>query len=223
METLTIHLQTRRREMAQRFSMAQHGVAALLLFIGGFAKIRAGESDELIIASLELLAGASVIISTFFEIRKSERHPHNSIKWLDIFAGVMLAVEGISKFHAGPKHYPIAFANFLAALATICVGIFHHRIIQTTRIRLDEAGVRARTSPVRTFHLSWDEIQSIAVDETAIRFLTARGERLIKLKKLTNGKDIRERFLAYLQAHHIEVNSLESGHTKQQDAPVKAL
>lgn len=212
MEKLTIHLQTKRREKAQRFSMVQHGFAALLLFIGGFNKLRAGESEDYLLASLELLAGAAVLISMFFEIRKSKEREHSSIKWLDIFAGVMLVVEGLSKFHSGPKHYPIAFANFLAAIATFMVGIFHHRITQATRITLDEEGIRARTSPVRQVRLSWNEIQSIRVDDVAIRFVTKSGEQRVKLKNLTNGKDVQKRFLDYLRSNDIEVNTLEGGH-----------
>jgi hypothetical protein len=203
--------------------MLQHGAAALLLFIGGFGKISAGESEEYLIASLELLAGAAVLVSMFFELRKSKEHEHASIKWMDIFAGVMLAVEGISKFHAGPKHYPLAITNFLAATVTIMVGIFHHRITQATRITLDEEGVSARTSPVRKFRLSWSEIQSIEVDDVAVRFLTKNGERRIKLNNLTNGQDVRERFCDYLRSNDIEVNKLESVRSRQQDAVAKAL
>jgi hypothetical protein len=203
--------------------MLQHGAAALLLFIGGFGKISAGESEEYLIASLELLAGAAVLVSMFFELRKSNKREHSSIKWLDIFAGVMLVVEGISKLHAGPKHIPIAIANFLAAIATIMVGIFHHRITQATRITLDEEGVKARTSPVRKFRLSWSEIQSIEVNDAAIKFLTKNGEQRIKLNNLTNGQDVRERFCGYLRSNDIEVNRLESGRSRQQDVAVKAL
>jgi hypothetical protein len=209
---LTIHLKTKRREKAQRFSMLQHGFAALLLFIGGFNKLRGGGSEEFVIASLELLAGAAVLVSMFFEIRKSKEHEHSSIKWMDIFAAVMLVVEGISKLHAGSKHYPLAFANFLAATTTFLVGIFHHRITQSTRITLDEEGIRARTSPVRKFRLSWGEIQSITVDDAAIRFVTKSGERRVKLKSLTNGKDVQKSFLDYLRSNGIEVNTLEGGH-----------
>lgn len=215
MEKLTIHLQTRRRERAQRVSMLQHGVAALLLFIGGFNKLRAGESEDYLLASLELLAGAAVLISMFFELRRSKEQGHGTINWLDIFAGVMLVVEGISKFHSGPKHYPMAFANFLAALATFMVGIFHHRIIRSTRITLDADGVRARTSPVRKFQLSWGEIQSIMVDDAAIRFITKGKEQRVRLKNLSNSKDVQERFLDYLKAHNIEANALESGHASK--------
>jgi hypothetical protein len=195
--------------------MVQHGVAALLLFIGGFNKLRAGEAEDYLLASLELLAGAAVLISMFFELRRSKEHEHGSIKWLDIFAGVMLVVEGISKLHSGPKHYPIAFANFLAALATFMVGIFHVRIIQTTRITLDEEGIMARTSPVRKFRLHWSEILSIRVDDASIRFVTKSGEQRIKLKNLTNSQDVQKRFLDYLRTHEIEVNTLESGHASK--------
>jgi hypothetical protein len=223
MDKLTIHLQTKRRRKAQRISMLQHGTAALLLFIGGFSKISAGESEEYLIASLELLAGAAVLVSMLFELRKSNEQEHSSIKWLDIFAGGMLVVEGISKLHAGPKHYPIAIANFLAAIATIMVGVFHHRITKATRITLDEKGIEARTSPVRKFHLSWSEIQSITVDDAAIRLLTKNGERRIKLNNLTNGQDVQERFCDYLRSNDIEVTKLESGRSRQQDIAVKAL
>jgi hypothetical protein len=217
MDKLTIHLQTKRRQKAQRISMFQHGAAALLLFIGGFSKISAGESEEYLIASLELLAGAAVLVSMFFELRKSSEHEHSSIKWMDIFAGVMLVVEGISKLHAGLKHYPMAFANFLAATVTIMVGIFHHRITKVTRITLDEEGVKARTSPVRKFRLSWSEIQSIEVNDAAIRFLTKNGEERVKLNNLTNGQDVQERFCDYLRSNNIEVNRLESGRARQQN------
>lgn len=217
MDKLTIHLQTKRRRKAQRVSMLQHGAAALLLFIGGFSKISAGESEEFVIASLELLAGAAVLVSMFFELRKSNEHEHSSIKWLDIFAGVMLVVEGISKLHAGPKHYPLAFTNFLAAIVTFLVGIFHHRIAHATRITLDEEGVKARTSPVRKFHLSWSEIQSITVDDAAIRFLTKKGERRVKLSNLINGQDVQGRFCDYLRSNDIEVNRLEGGRSRQQE------
>jgi hypothetical protein len=223
MDKLTIHLQTKRRRKAQHISMLQHGAAALLLFIGGFGKISAGESEEFVIASLELLAGAAVLVSMFFELRKSNDHEHSSIKWLDIFAGVMLVVEGVSKLHAGPKHYPIAIANFLAAVATIMVGIFHHRITQATRITLDEEGVRARTSPVRKFRLSWSDIQSIEVDDAAIRFLTKNGEQRIRLNNLTNGEDVQERFCDYLRSNDIEVSRLESGRSRQKGVAAKAL
>jgi hypothetical protein len=224
MDKLTIHLQTKRRRTAQRISMLQHGAAALLLFIGGFSKISAGESDEFVIASLELLAGAAVLVSMFFELRKSNEHGHSSIKWLDIFAGVMLVVEGVSKLHAGPKHYPIAIADFLAAIATIMVGIFHHRITQATRITLDDEGVAARTSPVRKFRLSWSEVQSIEIDDAAIRFLTKNGEQQrVKLNNLTNGQDVQERFCDYLRSNDIEVNRLESGRARQKGVTAKAL
>jgi hypothetical protein len=223
MDKLTIHLQTRRRRKGQRISMLQHGAAALLLFIGGFGKLRAGESEEFVIASLELLAGAAVLVSMFFELGKSKKQEHSSIKWLDIFAAVMLVVEGISKLHAGPKHIPIAIANFLAATVTFLVGIFHHRITHATRITLDEEGVKARTSPVRKFQLAWSEIQSITVDDAAIRFLTKNGERRVKLSNLTNGQDVQERFCDYLRSNDIEVNRLESTRARQQDMAVKTL
>ncbi|HEV7375986.1 MAG TPA: hypothetical protein VGN95_14800 [Pyrinomonadaceae bacterium] len=223
MDKLTIHLQTKRRRKGQRISMVQHGAAALLLFIGGFSKLRAGEPEEFVIASLELLAGAAVLISMFFELRKSKKHEHSSIKWVDIFAAVMLVVEGISKLHAGPKHYPLAFTNFLAAIVIFLVGIFHLRITQSTRITLDAEGVKARTSPVRKLHLAWSEIQSITVDDAAIRFLTKNGERRVKLSNLTNGQDVQARFCDYLRSNDIEVNRLESGHSRQQDVASEYL
>lgn len=220
MESLTIHLQTKRRRKVQRLSMLQHGLAALLLFIGGFNKVRAGESEDYIIAILELLAGAAVLVSMFFELRKSQEH--SSIKWMDIFAGVMLAVEGVSKFHAGPRHYPLAFANFLAAVVTILVGIFHQQITHTTRLTLDEGGVRVRTSPVRKFQLSWGEIKSITVGDSAISFQTSKGERRVRLTNLLNGQDVRNSFLDYLRSNNIEVNGLESKPSIEQGVTAKA-
>jgi FMN phosphatase YigB (HAD superfamily) len=106
---------------------------------------------------------------------------------------------------------------------TFLVGIFHHRIAHATRITLDEEGVEARTSPVRKFHLLWDEIQSIEVDDAAIRFLTKNGEQRVKLNNLTNGQDVEERFCDYLRSNDIEVNRLESGRSRRQDVAVKAL
>lgn len=219
MEKLTIHLQTKRRRKAQRLSMIQHGFAALMLFIGGFNELSAGESEHYLLASLELLAGAAVLVSMFFEIKKASEHEHSSIKWVDIFAAIMLVVEGISKFHKGPKHYPIAIANFLAAAATFMVGIFHHQITHATRITLDEEGITARTSPVRKLRFSWKEIQAITVDDAAIRIRTANGEKRIRLTNLTNGKEVKRLFLDHLSLNNIEVSKLESGRSLQQDAP----
>lgn len=219
MEKLTIHLETKRRRKAQRISMIQHGAAALLLFIGGFSKISAGESEEYLLAVLELLAGAAVLISMFFELRKTGEHEPGAIKWLDIFAGVMLVVEGISKLHAGPKHYPMAFANFLAAAATFLVGIFHHQITHATRITVDDEGISARTSPVRKLRFSWKEIQAITVDDAAIRIVTAKGEKKIRLSNLINGKEVKRLFLDHLSLNNIEVNQLESGRSLQPDMP----
>jgi hypothetical protein len=190
MESVTVTLKSIRQQRAHRVQTLQHAVVALLLLFDGVEKVR-GEDGHTLLGALLIVAGAALVVAIAFETLRRGRHGHGAVRWVDVFAAVMLFAEGLNKRHPGGT---AQYAYYLLSALTLLMGIYHERFTSLRSVTIDDRGVSARTSPYRSFRVAWDEVSSAEIGDDAISFGTTAGrEHRIKLGRLTNADEVRTR------------------------------
>jgi hypothetical protein len=209
-----IPLRSLRRERAQVFQKLQHAVpAAGLLLVGVQGILRHENGVELALSAVEIVVSVLLVRSlakAFAANRRSRRaaaaghgapagHGHgHGVDWVDVLVASVLAVEALEHWHT---HHHIQGPTILLALVTLGLGLFHGRLAARTAhrrsLQIGATGIQINRRFFRRFSASWQDLESIDVDERWAR-LVARGgrERRIDLKDLANGAEVRQALVA---------------------------
>ncbi len=197
-------LHSRRREPMLIIQKIQHVLPSPVLIRDGFARLSAGASGwGLVLAGAEAVTGALVVGSFLLAarrafMRKPGDHAHHGIDWVDLFLGLMLAVEAFVHHEETGR---IQRPTVLLSATMIVFGLMHGRMLQRVlrhmMLRVDDRGVTAGAKFFRTFSARWREIADISVGEVDARIRTRDGrERRFNLKNLTKGAEVRDALLA---------------------------
>jgi hypothetical protein len=188
MEKTVIHFTPTLR--ARRARMLNDGLPGLLLLLTGLDGITSPGGEHYEIGWLNILVGGALIAVTVFEWRKNASVPETLINKMDLFAGVVLFVEGLNRYKPWKGFQP-SYGYFFIGVLVAVKGLVHSKLPVVRRMVLDGEGVAARTSPVRKLSLRWTDISSIAIGDSAIEFQLREGRiRRLGLRRIENRAEV---------------------------------
>jgi hypothetical protein len=211
MEAVTILLEDRRAELAQRVEAVTQAGAAVSLVTAGLAGLSAPDVEGTVLAALELLAAALLVGAVARELRPGRRSAEEGtaraprIGWVSLFAAAALFAETYHRVYAGGK-FPRP--TFLMGLVALLLALLHPWIARRRAgmrfFRADGAGIELRTSRLRGFRLAWDEVAAVARDGDALLVRTRTGAvRRVGLRRYRNGEALAAALLEAASARAI--------------------
>jgi hypothetical protein len=207
---VTIILDEKRKRLGLLWQKLQHAIGGVPLLIAGVHRLQApgGGGDVLALAEI-VVAGVLLVLlardlraEAAMQLRRgppiaSHAHVHGGPEWIDVVAGALLIIEAAHSAHEGGKPL-FERATFFLGVATAALGLLHGRIAQLSwkrrEIRIDEHGVRVRTSRLRAFDAPWADIRDIRTSATAVTIETATTSQTITLGRYRNASEIRTAF-----------------------------
>ena len=180
MDDQMLLLQDRRVARAQRLQLVLNGVPAAVLLTSAVQRLGDLSSISRLLAWLDLLASAGLMVAMLRELRGSKGGSSDPSKavgigWVQCFAGLMLAAEGIHLAFEGRHHLSLVVAYLVAGLITVGLGIFNSAVVRRQARRrslvFDNRGITARLGRFRGFKVTWGNISSIQFDQDTVRIL----------------------------------------------------
>jgi hypothetical protein len=207
---ITIVLDDKRRRLGLWWQKLQHAVGGVPLLLAGVHRLQApgGGGDLLALAEIAVAGVLLVLLArdlrseAAIQLRReqpvaSHAHAHGGPDWFDVVAGALLIIDAAQSVHPGGKPL-FEHAAFFLGVVTVTIGLLHGRIAQLSwkrrEIRLDENGVRARTSRLRVFVAAWADVRDIRITGASIVIQTATGSQTITLGRYRNANEIRAAF-----------------------------
>lgn len=167
----------------RRATIAQHLVAALILFTTGQDRIH----HDAILGSLEIAAGAVLIAGVVYE---KIRHVHpggGGVAWVELAGAVMVFMEAVEKTKA-PHHFLFYVLSFIQPIILFAFAIFDAQVNARRFIKADDDGLEVRLRIWRGKRVRWDEIREYRLREDAIDF----GGRSISLRDVADRDQARQ-------------------------------
>jgi hypothetical protein len=210
-EAVTIPLEDRRAELAQRMEAVTQALAAVSLVSAGLGALPAPDTEGTLLAGFELLAAALLVCAVVRELRpargSAEEGPARAprIGWVNLFAAAALFAETYHRVYAGGK---FSRPTFLLGVVALLLALLNPWIARRRAgmrfFRADDAGIEMRTSRLRGFRLAWDEIAAVERDGDTLLVRTRTGSaRRIGLRRYRNGEAVAAALLEAAAAHAI--------------------
>jgi len=163
----------------------QHAIPSVALLGHGVARLM-HESTLLSLAlgASEITVGALVIISFVRAVRAIraktsavDHAHHSSIDWLDVFIGVMLAVEVWAHWHeTGRIQRPTALLVPITIGLGLAHGWFAGRQQRRRMLRVSETGLSiGRGKFVPAFEARWNELRAVEIGPQTARVVKKDG------------------------------------------------
>ena len=188
MDPITLALQPTKRQ--QRAEMFNHALPGVILLITGVTELFDGNPKHPIATYLEIFAGAAVLLAMRFESKRKAAHGHALVNFVDIFAGVVLFVEGLNIYHPN-KWFQPAHGYFFIGVVTMAKGVFHSSLPQVRRIIVDEHGFMVKTSLFRNVRMAWKDVASLRTNNSNISVKTHSGKfQTISLRRVGNKEEV---------------------------------
>jgi hypothetical protein len=188
MNEITIHLKP--TERFRRTQMLNHALPGVVLFVTGLATLLGDDSNHTWNPWLNIFAGSAVIATIVYEFKFVKQGTHKLVDWVDIFAGIVLNVEGINHLHPG-KWFQPGVLYILIGMATIVKGILHSKVPQVRRITFDDKGFSAQSSLFRKLELRWENLSAGYIEGTKIRLATKDAKlHTINLRRVENKEEV---------------------------------
>ncbi|HEV2736467.1 MAG TPA: hypothetical protein VGV85_16595 [Longimicrobiaceae bacterium] len=196
MKAVTIPLEDRRAERAQRMEAVTQALAAVSLVSAALGALPAPDTEGTLLAGFELLAAALLVGAVVRELRATrggaEEGPARvpRIGWVNLFAAAALFAETYHRVYTGGK---FSRPTFLLGVIALALALLHPWIARRRAgmrfFRADDAGIELRTSPLRGFRLGWDEIAGVERDGDTLLVRTRAGAvRRVALRRYRNGE-----------------------------------
>lgn len=223
---IAVPLRFKRAERGLFLQKLQHAVPSIVVLGDGLSHLSHNpHGAELALGVFEVGAALAVIGSVIHGIRKLRQsvpeadahtgHKHG-VDWIDIFIGVMLAVEAYAKFHATAK---IPRPTIVLAVAMFTIGLTHGKIAafgdRRRELRVNADGISLPTSRFRRLTLAWSEVAAIDLGERYARVTANDGRtQRIDLTDVMNATAVRDALMtanAFLdESRHAASASIES-------------
>ena len=176
---------------------AWSGVVLIVLGVGGLMDHGGHGAWHRVVAGLAVASGTAVLVAIARELATFDPRHRAAVGWVEVLAGVMFVVEGLEHLKFTKLVQP-ALGYFLAGALSMAIGFNSSRFAGVRRLRLDDDGFALRLSPLRRFRAAWRDLESIAVEDRALRLHHAGGRRQrIDLSQLAS----RDEVVAALQLH----------------------
>jgi prolyl-tRNA editing enzyme YbaK/EbsC (Cys-tRNA(Pro) deacylase) len=195
------------------------GIVLLLTGVAALSEARGPHSHgPAWLPWLMIAAGAAVLASIVWELRTHHPHHHSPVGWTEMFAGVMLVVEGLH-LHRPHDAFQAAYGYYSAGVLAILVGLNHARLAGLRRLRVDDLGFDLRLGPFRGTSARWDALAAVARDgNTLVVTPRAGGERRQSLEEADNRDEAFALLRAHAARHGVTSAPLSRSATRVQDA-----
>ena len=169
---IAVPIRYRRSQRALFVQKLQHAVPSIVVFSDGLDHLSHHPAlADLALGGFEVVASVLVIGSVLWGFRQlrhhtakahADDHHHHGVDWIDISLGVMLLVEGYSKYHAS-GHVPRP--TLLLAAVMFAVGALHGRLAawgdRRRELRVGPDGISMSFRKFMRLTLPWDQVASI--------------------------------------------------------------
>lgn len=194
-DTLVIKLHLKRFIYSQ---MAQHLIAAVMLFLAALEHLHGDESFELVLAVAEMVVVALLLGAVIFERIHLKQGHETPVNWVDIAAGLLAIFEAVNKRLEGHS-WALTACYLFIGLVLIVKAVIVHRMWHTRRIELRRNGISLRFSRFRSFEATWEELERFDVDSIRIEAVRTDGRTCgLKFSSLLNGPEVFEKLMAAL-------------------------
>ncbi len=159
-----------------------HAWAAVALILTGAATLAGGDPHHghggwhLVVAVLAILAGVAVLVAIARELATYDARHHAAVGWAEVFAGIMLVVEGLEHLKF-TKFVQPALGYFVAGGLTLYIGLNLARFTGLRVLRLDDEGLFARITPLRWLRAAWSDVALLSTDARGMTIERVRGGR----------------------------------------------
>ena len=178
----TVVFTSRRAQRAQRIQGGRHALVGVTLAMAGAQAYLDGHGTW---PDAVGIVGGALLLAAFVREARTSRsamahapHAHHGIGWVDVFAGLVTAVEAWHLHHQGKHALPFAYAFVAVLLFTI--GVLHPRLKTLRRLIVSDEGFDVRMSPWRRVRAAWSDVATLDADgrRVTITMLDGRVERL---------------------------------------------
>jgi len=221
---IAVPLRYKRAERGLFIQKLQHAVPSIVVLGDGLAHLSHNpRGAELALGVFEVGAATAVMVSVVKGIRQLRRaapaadtHAHHGIDWIDLFIGVMLAVEAYAKFHASGK---LPRPTILLAVTMVAVGLMHGKISafgdRRRELRVDTDGISLPGRFFQRLSLAWTDVAAIDIGERYARVTANDGRtQRLDLTDVLNPTAVRDALMTantFLEnARHAASASIES-------------
>jgi len=182
-------------ERAKRGQMMYHAVPGVYLLVNGVSNLLGGHTEHLWVDLLGIAAGLALFFVLKREL-KHKGHSHSKIAWFEVFAGIVVVIEGYHKLHPNEWFQP-GTVQMLAGLLFVAVGLFHERLLAFRTLRCTDDGFAMRIRPIYRVSGKWADIKSVALDGNKLVITNKDGSASrSSLRSIENRSEV----LAMLQA-----------------------
>ena len=177
-------------EKFRRSQMLGHLMPGVLLLLAGIESLLSDEAQHIWNPWLNIIAGGSVLTAIIYEFKFAKKNSRALVSWIDIFAGIVLGVEGINHLHPGRWFQP-GILYILLGCFTITRGILHTKIPHVRKIIFREAGFSVNTRVFNRLSLEWNAISAVEYNDPKIYVTTKRGKtHTINLRRVENKEEV---------------------------------
>jgi len=173
MHEMIFRVESRRRK---RGMMAGHAMAGVTLLLAGLDNLDTDSTERFVIGIIMVIAGGALLGAVLKERFGESHESPAAIGWVDIFAGIVLFVDGIEKMTTRVRLLP--FLYIAAGIPYILLGIYHSKLFRHRSLTINDTGVRGRFSRFRSLKFDWTEISSIEIESLKINLTTLAGRRI---------------------------------------------
>ena len=133
-----------------------------------------------------------------YELKVSKKEEHAIVSWIDIFAGIVLIVEGINHLHTVRWFQPGTLYIMLGCF-TITRGILHTKIPRVRNITFNERGFTAKPTGLIKFSLEWNTLSVVRYENPKVFFTTKTGKtHIMNLRRVENKEEVMTALNKYL-------------------------
>jgi hypothetical protein len=189
---------TRRFLLAQRIN---HAVPAVTLLLAAVEGLGGGPHKSVWLIALDVIAGGGLLLVLIREMRSTGEAPHARASIIELLAAVVVFLEGVHRYNP-QKGFQPAWMYFVMAVATLVIGLLHHRIAAMVQAVFTSEGFAIKTRPIRSLRMDWREVAALERqgDSLVVRATSGRTRR-INLRTCANRDEVFAAFGRRLDAY----------------------
>ena len=156
---------------------------SLILLQAGFETLQSG--SNLLLASVNILSGGSLLAVGIREWRSIKKILHNRIQWLDVVSGLVMMINtGI--MYKPWKGFQPAYIYALLSIFLILKGFSLIRKPGFRKLIISDRGFKIRTGAFSKLYCSWTEVEQVLQKGKTLIVVTNNGERQISMRNIEN-------------------------------------
>jgi hypothetical protein len=160
-----------RTQRQRRVMLINDLMPGVLVIMSGISMMES--ALHILIAVINILAGCSLL---FFGIRewRSESDEESGFNWVDIFGGVVMALDAAAMYKPWKGFQP-AWLYILLSFVIVFRGFFPSLFPRLRKLRITREGFSIRFSPFSSFECSWRDVHAFSTEPDSFTVLFSDG------------------------------------------------